>query len=137
MAKLRKKTNFRQALTLSEKTMVAGKNAEQNEEIIKQAGKKEFVLHTKMPGSPFVNIKTGKESKERVNKHDIRDAALFCAVYSQVWKKAKKKKDVEVHVFLGQDIYKEKGMPLGTFGVKKFKKITVKKSEIEKYGGRR
>jgi predicted ribosome quality control (RQC) complex YloA/Tae2 family protein len=124
--------NFRQALTLSEKTMLAGKNAEQNEQIIKQAGKSEFVLHTKMPGSPFVNI---KEKSRDVDKHDIHDAALFCAVYSQAWKKAKKKKDVEVHVFLGQDIYKEKGMPLGTFGVKKFKKITVKKSELDKHGG--
>jgi predicted ribosome quality control (RQC) complex YloA/Tae2 family protein len=137
MAKSTKKSNlgnFRQALTLSEKTMIAGKNAEQNEQVIKQVGKNELVLHTKLPGSPFVNI---KENKEKVDKNDIRDAALFCAVYSQAWKKTKKKKDVEVHVFIGADIYKEKGMPLGTFGVKKFKKITVKKAELEKYGGRK
>ncbi len=130
MAKSNKTSkNFRQALTLSEKKMLAGKNAEQNESLMKQVKPDEYVLHTKLPGSPFVNI---KEKSDRVDKKDIKDAALFCALYSQAWKKAKKKKDVEVHVFLGRDVYKEKGMPIGTFGVKKFKKILVKKAELER-----
>jgi len=106
--------------------MLAGKNAEQNEEIIKQIEKDEIVLHTKAAGSPFVNIK-GKAIKK-----DIHEAAIFCAKYSQAWKKAKTKKDVEVHYFKGKDIFKEKGMKTGTFGVKKLKKIIIKKEEIEK-----
>jgi len=123
----KKKINFRQAFTTSGKLLVAGKNAEQNEELVKQIEKDEVVLHTKAPGSPFVNIK-GKASKE-----DIQEAAIFCAKYSQVWKKAKTKpKKIEVHVFRGRDIYKQKDMKTGTFGVKKFKKIIVKKEEIEK-----
>ena len=36
-----------------------------------------------------------------------------------------------MHYFLGKDIYKNKEMKTGTFGVKKFKEILVKKKEIE------
>lgn len=117
-------TNFRKAITSSGKLMLAGKNAEQNEELVKQAGKNEIVLHTKAAGSPFVNIK-GKATKK-----DIKEAAIFCARYSRDWKK--NHKDVEVHYFKGKDIFKEKGMKTGTFGVKKFKTIIIKKEELEK-----
>ncbi|MEM2933175.1 MAG: NFACT RNA binding domain-containing protein [Candidatus Pacearchaeota archaeon] len=120
-----KATNFRKALTSSGKLMLGGKNAEQNEEIVKQAAKDEVVLHTKAAGSPFVNIK-GKASRR-----DIKEAAIFCAAYSRDWKK--NKKDVEVHYFKGKDIFKTKDMALGTFGVKKVKKIIVNKEEIEKF----
>jgi len=120
-----KDNKFRQGHTLSGKMMLAGKNAEQNEKIIGQVHENEIVLHTKVAGSPFVNIK-GKASKD-----DIKDGAVFCARYSQAWKKAKIKRDVEVHYFKGKDIFKEKDMKLGTFGVKKFKKIIVKKEELQ------
>jgi len=118
--------NFREFITSSGKQVLAGRDAETNEKLIEQAGKNEIVLHTAKPGSPFVNIK-GKAGKQ-----DIREAAIFCAKYSQAWKKAKTKRDIEVHIFSGRDIYKIKGMKLGTFGVKKHKKINVKKEEIEK-----
>ena len=117
---------FRQ-LTLNSGTLVlAGKSAETNEILIKQVDKDEFVLHTKAPGSPFVNIKSKKQSKE-----DIEQAAVFCAKYSQDWRD--NKKDVLVHIFKGKDIFKEKDMSLGTFGVKKFKEIKVKKGDILKF----
>ena len=126
-----KSENFRKALTSSGKIMVAGKDAEQNEQVVKQIEDDEFVLHTQKPGSPFVNI---KGNGERVNKEDIKEAALFCAKYSQAWKKAKEKPEkVEVHIFLGKNIFKSKGMKTGTFGVKKLKKIIVKKEEVESY----
>ena len=127
MAEKKKLGNFRRTLTSSGKGMLAGKNAEQNEQVIKQVKEDELVLHTKKPGSPFVNIK-GEASKE-----DIKEAAIFCVKYSQAWKKAKTKPNkTEVHVFLGKNIFKEKSMKTGTFGVKKLKKIIVKKEEIEK-----
>ena len=119
-------TNFRKFETSSGKQVLAGRDAETNEKLIQQAGGDEIVLHTAKPGSPFVNIK-GKATKQ-----DIKEAAIFCAKYSQAWKKAKIKRDIEVHVFSGKDIYKIKGMKMGTFGVKKHKKIIVKKEEIEK-----
>ena len=64
-----------------------------------------------------------------LRKEDIKEAAIICAKYSQDWRD--NKKDVLVHIFLGKDIFKEKIMPEGTFGVKTFKEIKVKKADIE------
>jgi len=116
--------NFRKFQTASGKLVLAGKTAEQNEAVIAQARKEETVLHTEEAGSPFCNI------KENAEKEDIKEAAVFCARYSRDWKK--NKKNVEVHIFKARDIYKSKDMKTGTFGVNKFKAITVKKEEIMK-----
>ncbi len=121
--------NFRKLETSSGKLMLAGKNAASNEELVEQVGKEELVLHTAAPGSPFVNIKL--KNKEEISKQDIKEAAIFCVKYSQAWKKPKIKKNIEVHVFLGKDIYKTKDMSLGTFGVKKHKSVILKKGELE------
>ena len=120
---------FRQMKTSSGKLILAGKDAETNEKLIEQAGKNEIVLHTKQAGSPFVNIK----AEGKVSKKDIKEAAIFCAFYSQAWKKAKNKKDIEVHYFKGKDVFKSKEMKLGTFSVRRFKKIIVKKEEIKNF----
>jgi predicted ribosome quality control (RQC) complex YloA/Tae2 family protein len=114
---------FREFETKSKKKILAGKSAANNEKLVEQIEEKETVLHTKEPGSPFVNIK-GKASKK-----DIKEAAVFCARYSQDWRD--NKGDIAVHIFKGKDIYKRKKMKLGTFGVKKFKEIKVKKKEIQ------
>jgi len=116
---------FREFKSSSGKLVLAGKNAENNEELVNQAGKNEDVFHTAAAGSPFVNIK-GKG-----NKKDKKEAAIFCASKSQDWRN--NKSDVEVHLFAGKDIYKEKGMEIGTFGVRKFKTIKIKKKEIEEF----
>ncbi len=114
---------FREYKTTSGKLVLIGKNAENNEHLIKQVGKNEDIFHTSAPGSPFVNIK-GKS-----NPKDLKEAAIFCAAKSQDWRD--NKKDVKVHLFKGKDIYKEKEMKTGTFGVKNFKIINVKKKDIE------
>jgi len=120
---------FREFLTSSKKLVLAGRSAEQNEELLKTCLDKEnIVLHTEAPGSPFCII---KEKEAEVSKQEIKEAAVFCAKYSQAWKKPRTKKDVSVHYFLGKDVFKTKGMKLGTFGVKKFKKIIVKKEDID------
>ena len=118
---------FRKFETSTGKTVLGGRNAENNEELVSQARKDEVVLHTKSPGSPFVNIKC---PASRVDREDIKEAAIFCARYSQDWRD--NHRDVEVHVFSGKDIHKEKGMKLGTFGVRKFKIMVAKKGDIEK-----
>jgi len=120
-----KKTNFRKLITENGTVILAGRNDEGNEDLILQVEKNEEVFHTKEPGSPFVNI------KGRAQKSDIKIAAIFCAKFSRDWKK--NKKDVVVHQFKGKDIYKEKGMKIGTFGIKKFKTIKVKRKEIEEF----
>ena len=112
--------------TSSGELVLAGRDAKNNEELVKQVGNEETVLHTAKPGSPFVNIK-GKAKRK-----DIEEAAIFCAKYSHDWRD--NKKDVIVQKFKGKDIYKEKGMKLGTFGVKKFKNIKIKKEWIEGFG---
>ena len=121
---------YRWFFTSSSKIVIGGKNANQNEEIVGQAGEQEYVLHTALPGSPFVNI---KDDSKRVSKQELKQAAVFCAKYSQAWKKSKVKGDIEVGVFLGKDIFKEALMKTGTFGVKKAKNIIVKKAEIRSF----
>ncbi|MGC9309987.1 MAG: NFACT RNA binding domain-containing protein [Candidatus Nanoarchaeia archaeon] len=115
---------FREFISSTGKKILAGKSAENNEELVEQVDKDELVLHTKEPGSPFVNIK-GSPSKQ-----DVNDAAIICAKYSQAWKK---RQDVIVQVFKGKDIYKKKDMKTGTFGVRSKKEIKVKKADIEKF----
>jgi predicted ribosome quality control (RQC) complex YloA/Tae2 family protein len=122
--------SFRKLVMTSGKLVLSGKDAETNEQLIKQVGNNEWVLHTSKPGSPFVNIKA--VSKE-VSRKDIMEAAIFCSFYSQAWKKAKKKADVKVDYFLGNDIFKLPGMKPGTFGVRKGKSMTVKKQYIEEF----
>ncbi|MBI5148182.1 DUF814 domain-containing protein [Candidatus Pacearchaeota archaeon] len=115
---------YRWFFTSSEKLVLGGKTQEQNEELIKNEVRGgEIVMHTVSAGSPFVVIKSDK-----VEKEDFKEAAIFCARYSKEWKKSKG--DIKVHIFKGKDIYKNKDMKTGTFGVKKFKVITVKKEDI-------
>lgn len=116
---------FREMITNRGTMIFGGKSASNNEELVKQIRDKEEVFHTAEAGSPFVNI------KGRAKKGDIKDAAIFCASYSKDWKK--NKSDVIVHRFKGKDIYKTSDMKTGTFGVKKIKKIKIKKEEIINY----
>lgn len=120
-------TNFREFITSSGKLVVSGKDKETNENLIKQVEKDNIVLHTKEKGSPFAEIKA---NGKKISKKEIKEAAIFISRFSQDWKK--NKGDVKVHYFLGKDIFKDKKMKTGTFGVKKFKEILVKKKEIEK-----
>ena len=116
-------TKFREFKTKKDTLILAGKSAENNEELIKQIEPQEEVFHTANPGSPFVNIK----GKPKLG--DIKTASVICAQYSKDWRD--NKSDILIHQFKGKDIYKKKGMKTGTFGIKKFKAINVKKKEIE------
>lgn len=116
---------FREMITDRGTMLFAGKSAQSNEELVAQIRGNEEVFHTDAKGSPFVNI------KGRAKKGDIKDAAIFCAAFSKDFKK--NKSDVVVHRFKGKHIYKSALMKTGTFGVKKFKKIKVKKNEIEDF----
>ena len=116
---------FREIITDRGTMIFGGRNAENNEELVKQVRDNEEVFHTDAVGSGFVNI------KGRARKGDIKDAAIFCAAYSKDWKK--NKSDVIVHRFKGKNIYKSFGMKTGTFGVKKIKKIKIKKEEIQEF----
>jgi predicted ribosome quality control (RQC) complex YloA/Tae2 family protein len=116
---------FREFISKKGTLILAGKNAENNEELVSQIAKDEEVFHTAKPGSPFVNIKGIPK------QGDIKEAAIFCARYSQDWRD--NKKDVTIHRFKGRDIYKIKSMEKGTFGIKKYKPIAIKRDLIEKF----
>ena len=122
-----KTIKFREFTTSSGKIVLGGKDAESNEELMKKfMDKSAIVLHTKEPGSPFCVLESN-------NKKDIEEASVFCAKYSQAWKKAKVKKDIIVDCFSGKDVFKTKDMKLGTFGVKKYRVIKLKKKDIEEF----
>lgn len=117
---------FREFVTSSGKKVLGGKSAEQNEELVKQfIGEKNFILHTKEAGSPFCVVDDLKPTKK-----DLKETAIFCASRSKDWRD--NQGDVVVHIFSGKDVYKEKKMKTGMFGVKKVKNILVKRVEIEK-----
>jgi predicted ribosome quality control (RQC) complex YloA/Tae2 family protein len=117
---------FREFITNSGKKVLAGKNAEQNEELVKKfIGESNILLHTEKPGSMFCVIEEPKP-----NKQDIMETASFCASKSQAWRD--NKNDVIVHIFTGKNTYKKKGMKTGMFGVRKFDTIKVKKKDIER-----
>lgn len=118
-------TKFRELISKRGTLILAGKSAENNEELVAQVKPNEEVFHTAKPGSPFVNIK--REPKPG----DMKEAAIFCARYSKDWRD--NKSDVVVNNFKGKDIYKRKDMEKGTFGVKKLKKMKIKKSLIEEF----
>ncbi len=116
---------FREFATSSEKKVLCGKDAESNEELVKQfIGKGNRIFHTAKPGSPFCIIQDLKP-----NKSDINETATFCASKSQDWRD--NKSDTNIHVFIGKDTYKRRGMKTGMFGVKKFKIMKVKKKDIQ------
>jgi predicted ribosome quality control (RQC) complex YloA/Tae2 family protein len=118
-------STLRQYTLSTGKKVLLGKSAETNEELIAQAKNGELLLHTASPGSPFANIKS---PSVEISQQEIYQAAIMCAKHSQDWRD--NKRDILVHYFLSNDVNKEKDMKTGTFGVKKFKEIKVKKQDI-------
>jgi predicted ribosome quality control (RQC) complex YloA/Tae2 family protein len=105
-----------------------GKNSENNDELVDlYQGKGNTILHTAKPGSPFCVINNINPTKE-----EIKESAVICAAKSHDWRD--NKGDVIVNVFTGKDVYKEKIMKSGTWGLnKKPKLIKVKKQDIERW----
>ncbi|HLD89353.1 MAG TPA: NFACT RNA binding domain-containing protein [Candidatus Nanoarchaeia archaeon] len=71
--------------------VVAGRDATTNEILIKKhTDKDDIVLHTALPGSPFVVIKAkGKTEKSEVKQpgdETMNEAASFCAAFSRAWR---------------------------------------------------
>jgi len=116
---------FREYITSSGLRVLGGKSAESNDELVSRAGPKNVMLHTDAPGSPFVNV------GETPSKSDLKEAAIFCAKYSQEWRDTKR--DVIVNKFMRSDMSKSVMMKPGTWGVKKQEKIKVKAVDILKF----
>ena len=122
-----KKTKFREIELESGSKIILGKDEESNDELMKKyKGKKNTILHTSAPGSPFGVIGTLNPTHL-----DVAASGAIVASYSQDWRD--NKRDVSVDVFTGRDISKNKSMKLGTWKVKKTIKIKVKKEDILRF----
>jgi len=106
--------------TSEKKLVVGGKSATQNEELLKKVQNKNYIImHTSTPGSPFAVIVADKKS---LSSSDLEETAVFTACFSQQWKQQKKK--TQVDIFSTRQIFKDKNMKIGTWGVKP--KIKIK-----------
>ncbi len=111
-------------MTSSGLKIFGGRDAENNDKLVWDAKPGDVLLHTSAPGSPFVNIGNS------ASKKDLKEAAIFCAKFSQDWRDSKR--DVVVNVFCRKDMIKEGKKKSGTWNVRKQKRIKVKAVEIMK-----
>lgn len=109
-------------MTSSGLKVFGGRDAEDNDKLVFGAKPSDVLLHTNAPGSPFVNV--GSE----ISKIDLKEAAIFCAKYSQDWRDSKR--DVLVNVFRRCDMNKDKKMKAGSWMVSKQDRVRVRKSDI-------
>ncbi|TRM99797.1 fibronectin-binding domain-containing protein [Sulfolobus sp. F1] len=86
---LRKKEwyeKYRWTITRNGLLVIGGKDASQNESIVKKYMKeKDIFLHADIVGAPATIIKVLDESKQ-VSDEDLYDAAIIAACYSKAWK---------------------------------------------------
>ncbi|MEK6891222.1 MAG: NFACT RNA binding domain-containing protein [Nanoarchaeota archaeon] len=118
---------YRWFYTSNKHLVIGGKNAEQNEELVKKFLKtnpKYVVMHTKDPGSPFSIIVADNPTEK-----DLEETAIFTGSFSRAWRDGKKKASVDV--FLMEQIVKMKNMKSGTFGV--IEKVDRKSLELKLY----
>jgi len=114
--------SYRWFFTSEGALVVGGKNEDQNEQALKHFRKPHYtVMHTSKPGSPFMIIQSDEPTKK-----DLEECAIFCACFSKEWKGAKSGGKIDIDVFNGADIFKNKDMKTGTFGVNKKKKVKAK-----------
>ena len=115
---------YRWFITSTEKLVIGGKNAEQNEQLLiklKNQKEEKIMMHTTEPGSPFSVIFADPKS---VKEQDIKECAVFTACFSRAWRV--NKKNTTVDVFKLSQLYKIPTMKVGSWGVKeKIRKISV------------
>ncbi len=102
--------------TSTEKLVVGGKSAEQNDELLRKVQKYRediIVMHTSSPGSPFSVILA---SINNITKDDLEECAIFTACFSKSWKEKKSKEKVDI--FRLSQLAKSFSMKTGTWAVK-------------------
>lgn len=117
---------FREIVLGSGREILLGRDAESNDELVGAAELEDVLLHTSEPGSPFVNVGVG------ASKGELKEAAVFCARYSQTWRDGKG--DVVVNKFLRSDMKKGILMKAGTWKVKRSERVLVKAVDILRLG---
>lgn len=118
---------YRWFYTSGRSLVVGGKNAEQNDALLRDvlALKKElYVFHTSAPGSPFAVI---LKQKENVTSQECDEAAIFTGCFSRAWKEHKKHAIIDQ--FTTTQLTKERGMKTGMWRVRG--KITHLRVELQ------
>ena len=106
---------YRWFFTASEKLVVGGKSAEQNDALlnrIKNVKENLIVMHTAEPSSPFSVIMA---DVKKVSKKDLEECAIFTGCFSRAWRSGKD--NTEIHIFKKSEISKGERMKAGTWGV--------------------
>jgi len=121
-------TKFRELTLTSGAHIVLGKDSKSNDELMKKfQGKENLVFHTIAPGSPFCI-----SGAVKIDKKDIKEAAVICAAKSQDYRD--NKKSVKLHLFKAKDAYKSKNLKQGTWSIRgKPKTIKAKKRDIQEF----
>gem|GEM_PF-550914 len=84
---------FRWFFTTNDYLVVAGKDAESNERLVKNyMEEKDLFLHAEIHGAPATIIKNGRNLDKSSN--DVLEAAIFAASYSSAWKQGYSAVDV-------------------------------------------
>jgi predicted ribosome quality control (RQC) complex YloA/Tae2 family protein len=117
--------NFRAFVTSSGLRVFGGRDSENNDKLVWDGKPNDVMLHTSAPGSPFVNV------GDSASKTDVKEAAVFCAKFSQDWRDSKR--DVIVNVFMRKDMDKDKRAKAGSWSVSKQDKMRVKAVDVLKY----
>lgn len=100
----------------SKKTLVVGgKNAEQNDVLLKEihaTGSDYYVMHTSLPGSPFSVI---LRDPTKLSDAELHECAVFTACFSQAWKARASK--ARVDIFRTHQLFKDPSMKQGSWRV--------------------
>ena len=124
MSEFKNYQTYRWFYTSSGNLVLGGKSAEQNEKLLQTILQKKevfLICHTTSPGSPF---SIAISQPEKLTKKELYEIAVFTASFSRAWREAKK--EAQVDFFLSTSLYKNKKMPVGTWGVKEvLARITV------------
>lgn len=111
-------------LTSAKTLVVGGKNAKQNDSLLKEiiaTGENYYILHTSAPGSPFSVI---MREPEKVTKEEISECAIATACFSKAWKM--RKRTACVDIFRTNQLSKNPSMKEGMWRVAgQVEKITV------------
>ena len=107
---------YRWFFTSSNKLVLGGKSADQNDYLLKEIKKSKenyLVMHTSSPGSPFCVILSPMSS---LSEKDKLACATFTACFSQVWKQGKKQ--IQIDSFPSSSLSKPKLMKTGSWVAK-------------------
>jgi predicted ribosome quality control (RQC) complex YloA/Tae2 family protein len=112
--------NFRHFWTSDEYLVVAGKDADTNEQLVKKHTEPtDVVLHAEIQGAPFVIVKSRTDAREKEVKEispvAIREASQFGAVYSKAWQKDLG--NIDVYWVRPDQVKKVPGLPKGSFQI--------------------